>query len=162
MDYTLIYRYLHVRVITQLLVNLSPLMVSALCWPVGWPTECCTKKILFLQNNVVGYTTFVAVVDMPARLMNVFYVYTSLSGFLIIHPDLVWMTLLSCDGVLLLLRMFYFLLPLPVVCHCSVLFHFHCLSFLNDLCWIIVLCTITVRAVGICIDICPWVVINLD
>ena len=80
--------------------------VSVLCWPIGQPTECHSKKCLFSWNNVVGCMTFVAVTDMPAELMNVCYVYSNPSGFLIMHPDLVCMTLLSCDSVLLLLGMF--------------------------------------------------------
>ena len=76
------------------------------------------------ECTMLACLTFVAVADMSVRLMNVCYVYTSLSGFLIICPDLVWMTSLSCDSVLLLLGTFVFSCPcllFAAVVFCSIL-----------------------------------------
>ena len=86
--------------------------VSALCQPVSWPAKCHTKMCLFLQNKVVGHMTYSAVADMSAGLIFIVMCMRGLSSFLIIHPDLVLMTL-SVDGLFCLLKCLQFL-----VCDC--------------------------------------------
>ena len=45
------------------------MMVSVLCWPVGWLAKCHTKMCLFLLNNVVSHMTYVAAANRLAELM---------------------------------------------------------------------------------------------
>ena len=69
------------------------------CMSAGWQ-KCHTKRCLELQNNGPGHMTFVV---WPTCLPVYYcgYIYVSLSGFLIMHPDLVLLTLFSCNEALL-------------------------------------------------------------
>ena len=68
--------------------------VSAVCWPVGWPAKCHTKRCLESWNNGAGHTTFVVwLTSQPVYYCG--YIYVSLSGFLTMCPDLVLLTLFS-------------------------------------------------------------------
>ena len=47
---------------------------NVLCWLVGWPAKCCTKRCLDFENNTVGCMTFLVEANMPAGLLLCLYV----------------------------------------------------------------------------------------
>ena len=53
----------------QVILFYDACAASMLCWPVGWPAKCHTKKHLFSWDNAISCMTFVAAPDMSTGLV---------------------------------------------------------------------------------------------